>query len=106
MRIDVLLQHFSIFITDGKDFRIGLLLNKFFPLNLYNFIHMFWHQTLPHVIYIQFGLSLIEQPSRINKHCILYNILCTSWKLDFSLHIAPNLILYGRMHLPPICDGD
>jgi hypothetical protein len=26
--------------------------------------------------------------------------------LIFFLHIAPNLILYGRGHLPPICDDD
>jgi hypothetical protein len=30
MGIDVLLRHLSKFITDGKGFRIGLLLNKFF----------------------------------------------------------------------------
>jgi hypothetical protein len=106
MGIDVLLRHLSIFITDGKGFRIGLLLNKLFPLNLCNFTHIFWHQTLLHIIHIQFGLPLTEQPSHINKHHILHNILCTSWKLDFFIHIAPNLILYGRSHLPPICDGD
>jgi hypothetical protein len=106
MGIDVLLRHLSIFITDGKGFRIGLLLNKFFPLNLRNFTHMFWHQTLLHVIRIQFGLPLTEQLSHINKHHILHNVLYTSWKLDFFFHIAPNLILYGRRHLPSICDGD
>jgi hypothetical protein len=67
---------------------------------------MFWHQTLLHVIHIQFGLSLTEQPSHINNHRILHNVLYTSWKLDFFLHIAPNLILYDRRHLPPIYDDD
>jgi hypothetical protein len=67
---------------------------------------MFWHQTLLHVIHIQFGLSFMEQPSHINKHHILHNVLCTSWKLDFFLYIAPNLILYGCKHLPLIYDGD
>jgi hypothetical protein len=83
MGIYVLLRHLSIFITDDKGFMIGLLLNKFFSLNLCNFTHMFWHQTLLHVIRIQFGLSLTEQPSHINKHHILHNVLCTNWKLDF-----------------------
>jgi hypothetical protein len=106
MGIDVLLQHLSIFITDGKGFRIGLLLNKFFSLSLYNFTHMFWHQTLLHILRIQFGLPLTEQPSHINNYHILHNVLYTSWKLDFFLHIVPNLILYGRRHLPPICDDD
>jgi hypothetical protein len=106
MGIDVLLRHLSIFITNGKGFRIGLLLNKFFPLSLYNFTHMFWHQTLLHVLHIQFRLSLTEQHFHINKHHILHNVLCTSWKLDFYLHIAPNLILYVRRHLPPIYDDD
>jgi hypothetical protein len=106
MRIDVVLRHLSIFITDGKGFRISLLLNKFFPLNLCNFTHMFWHQTHLHVICIQFRLPLMEQPSHINKHRILHNVLFTSWKLDFFLHIASNLILDGRRHLPSICDGD
>jgi hypothetical protein len=92
--------------SDSKGFRIGLLLNKFFPLNLCNFTDIFWHQTLLHVVRIQFGLSLTEQPSHINKYRILNNVLCTSRKLDFFLHIAPNLILYGCKHLPPICDGD
>jgi hypothetical protein len=67
---------------------------------------MFWHQTLLHVIHIQFRLPIMEKPSHINKHRILHNVLCTRWKLDFFLHIAPNLILYGRRHLLPICDGD
>jgi hypothetical protein len=67
---------------------------------------MFWHQTLLHVHRIQFGLPLTEQPSHINKHRILHNVLCTSWKLDFFVHIAPNLILYGRRHLLPIYDDD
>jgi hypothetical protein len=106
MGIDVLLRHLSKFITDGKGFRIGLLLNKFFLLSLCNFTHMFWHQTLLHVLPIQFGLPLTEQHSHINKYRILHNVLCTSWKLNFFLHIAPNLILYGCRHLPPICDGD
>jgi hypothetical protein len=106
MGIDVLLQHLSIFISDGKGFRTSLLLNKFFPLNLCNFTHMFWHQTLLHVIRIQFKLPLTEQPSHINKHRIPHNVLCTSWKLDFFLHTDPNLVLYGRRHLSPICDGD
>jgi hypothetical protein len=83
MGIDVLLQYLSIFITDGKGFRIGLLLNKFFSLNLCNFTHIFWHQTLLHVIHIQFKLSLTEQPSHINKNHILHNVLYTSWKLNF-----------------------
>jgi hypothetical protein len=106
MGIDILLLHLSIFITDGKDFRIGLLLNKFFPLSLCNFIHIFWDQTLLHIVHIQFRLPLMEQPSHINKHRILHNVLYTSWKLDFFLHIAPNLILYSHRHLMPICDGD
>jgi hypothetical protein len=106
MGIQILLRHLSIFITDGKSFRISLLFNKFFPLNLCNFTYMFWHQTLLHVICIQFRLPLTKQPSHINKHCILHNILYTSWKLDFFLHIAPNLILYDRRHLPPIYDGN
>jgi hypothetical protein len=67
---------------------------------------MFWHQTFLHVFRIQFRLSFTEQPSHINKHHILHNVLYTSWKLDFFLHIASNLILYGRRHLPPICDDD
>jgi hypothetical protein len=83
MGIDVLLLYLIIFITDGKGFRIGLLLNKFFPLSLYNITHMFWHQTLLHVLRIQFRLPLTEQPSYINKHHILHNVLCISWKLDF-----------------------
>jgi hypothetical protein len=83
MGIDVLLRHPSIFITDGKCFKIGLLLNKFFPLSLCNFTHMFWHQILLHVLHIQIGLPLMEQPSHINKHRILHDVLCTSWKLDF-----------------------
>jgi hypothetical protein len=83
MGIDILLQHLSIFITDGKGFRIGLLLNKFFLLNLCNFTHMFWHQTLLYVIRIQFRLPLTEQLSHINKHRILHNVLCTSWKSIF-----------------------
>jgi hypothetical protein len=106
MGIDVLLQYLNIFITDGKGFRIGLLLNKFFPLSLCNFTHMFLHQPLLHVVRIQFGLPLTEQPSHINNHRIIHNVLCTSWKLDFFLHIAPNLILYGRRHLSLICDGN
>jgi hypothetical protein len=106
MGIDVLLRHLSIFITDGKGFRIGLLLNKFFPPSLCNFTHMFWHQTLLHVVHIQSGLPLTEQPSHINKHHILHTVLCTSWKFDFFLHIAPNLFLYGCRHLPSIYDGD
>jgi hypothetical protein len=96
MGIDVLLRHLSIFITDGKGFSIGLLLNKFFPLSFCNFTHMFWHQTLLHLVHIQFGLPLTGQPSHINKYRNLYNVLCISWKLGFFLHIAPNLILYGR----------
>jgi hypothetical protein len=67
---------------------------------------MFWYQTLLHIIRIQFGLPLTEQPSHINKHRILHNVLYTNWKLDFFLHIAPNLIFYGHKHLPLICDGD
>jgi hypothetical protein len=106
MGIDVLLQHLSKFITDGKGFRIGLLLNKFFPLSLCNFTHMFWDQTLLHVVHIHFRLSLTKQPSHINQHHTLHNILCTSSKLDFFLHIAPNLLLYGHRHLPLICVGD
>jgi hypothetical protein len=106
MGIDVILRHLSIFVTNGKGFRIDLLLNKFFSLSLCNFTHMFWHQTFLHVVHIQFRLSLTELPSHINKHHILHNVLYTSWKLDFFLHIAPNLILYGCRHLPLICDGD
>jgi hypothetical protein len=94
MGIDVLLQHLSIFITDGKGFRIGLLLNKFFLLNLCNFTHMFWQQTLLHVICIQFELPLTEQPSHINKHHILYNVLCTSWKLDFFSFILLQILSF------------
>jgi hypothetical protein len=106
MGIDVLLWYLSIFVTDGKGFRISLLLNKFFLLSLCNFTHMFWHQTLLHVHRIQFGHPLTEQPSHINKHRIFHNVLCTSWKLDFFVHIALNLILYGCRHLPPIYDDN
>jgi hypothetical protein len=67
---------------------------------------MFWHQTLLHVLHIQLGLPLTEQPSYINKHRILHNALYNSWKLDIFLHIAPNLILYGCRHLLLICDDD
>jgi hypothetical protein len=75
-------------------------------MSLYNFTHMFWDQTLLHVVCIHFGLLLTKQPSYINQHRTLHNTLCTGWKVDFFLHIAPNLLLYSRRHMPSICDGD
>jgi hypothetical protein len=106
MGIDVLLRHLSIFITDGKGLRIGLLLNKFFPLNLCNFTHIFWHQTLLHIICIQFRLSLTEQPSHINKHRIIHNVIYTSRKLDFPFILLQILFFMAAGTCRAICDGD
>jgi hypothetical protein len=104
--IDVLLQHLNIFITDGKGFMIGLLLNKFFPLSLYNFTICFGIKSF--FTYFLFSLDFHLR----NNLSILINITffttfsASAGNLIFFLHIAPNLILYGRRHLPPIYDGD